>query len=136
MRSLSVAAGLAPGHVERIINGRTDPAHLELETVRRLAQTGQVSLTWLQTGDGPREVDAEPDRYPEREQVLAEYIDIDPEIRELVMGMQLLRGVKPSKAIWRSMIDGMIAAKARGERLTTPSAETENEVPPLARRQK
>lgn len=133
MRGLSTAAGLSPSHVERIVAGRTDAARLKLETVERLAEAGQVSSAWLQTGAGNRDAKTEALRYPEREEELALYTDLDPEIRRLVSGMQLHRGVRPSRAIWRGMIEGMLAAKARGEELTAPSVETDEEVPPVRR---
>lgn len=54
MRALSIAAGLAPSHVEGILNGRQQP-NLTLDTAQALARAGNVRTLWLLTGQGPRE---------------------------------------------------------------------------------
>lgn len=54
MRALSIAAGLAPGHVEGIVNGRQQ-ANLTAETAQALARAANVRTIWLLTGQGPRE---------------------------------------------------------------------------------
>lgn len=57
MRSLSVAAGLTPSHVEQIINKRQKPESLETATILKLAQAGRVQLNWLLTGQEPRDIE-------------------------------------------------------------------------------
>lgn len=54
MRALSVAAGLAPSHVEGIINGR-QAANITSDTAQALARAGNVRTLWLLSGQGPRE---------------------------------------------------------------------------------
>lgn len=58
MRSLSMAAGLTPSHVEQIINKRQKPESIETATIQKLAQAGGVQLTWLLTGQGPRDLES------------------------------------------------------------------------------
>lgn len=51
MRALSVAAGLSPSHVEQILNKRQSP-DIEVSTLEKLAQAGDVRLDWLRTHKG------------------------------------------------------------------------------------
>lgn len=122
----------------RLRKGETD--NLQRETAEAIEAAFGVRKEWLMFETGGRHVVAdgvvEGGRYPEREEELALYPNLDPEIRRLVSGMQLHRGVRPSRAIWRGMIEGMLAAKARGEDLTAPSVESEQEVPPVRRGRK
>lgn len=50
--TMSTLAGLSPGHVGMLIRSEvTRPAS---ETLAKIAQTFNVSLEWLSTGEGPR----------------------------------------------------------------------------------
>lgn len=54
--SISTLAGLSPGHVGMLIRSEvTRPAS---ETLAKIAQTFDVSLEWLSTGNGPRPTEA------------------------------------------------------------------------------
>jgi transcriptional regulator with XRE-family HTH domain len=58
MRGLSLAAGLSATHVERLLARGASKS--ELETLRKIAATTGVSLSWLATGVGdPYEDDAQ-----------------------------------------------------------------------------
>jgi hypothetical protein len=52
----SLKAGLHPGHVNRILKRaeKNPKATIEIETANRLARALDVSLHWLQTGEGAR----------------------------------------------------------------------------------
>lgn len=51
MRALSMAAGLSAGHVEQILNKRQS-SDIEISTLEKLAQAGDVRLEWLRTHKG------------------------------------------------------------------------------------
>jgi hypothetical protein len=117
---------------KRLRDGTTkniDPA-----TAKLLEEKLGVRAEWLMFGTEPRDVTAVAPRYPEREEALASYPDLDPEVRREIASMVLHASSRPTKARWMAYIDATIAAKAKGERLGAPSVETEDETPPIARR--
>lgn len=54
---LSIRAGLAPGHVGLIINGRVK-GNVSPETLRKIAEAAGVDYEWLATGQGSPELQA------------------------------------------------------------------------------
>lgn len=134
MRSLSKLAGLTPGHVEQIVNGRQS-SRLEIPTATALARAGNVRLGWLMTGTGPREPFEEqtsppPTKAPKGETVV-EYDDAYPS-RAVVVAMARAKGVDhaaiaaleaerfkgedPGEAYWRKRLVELVAESIRMDR--------------------
>lgn len=145
MRALAIAAGLAPSHVEGLLNGRQQ-ANVGLKTAQALAKAGNVRTSWLQSGQGPREpyeVDdaappvalASPAPPPVSEtRVTSDKIDelldltFDPrehhpsDVRLVVDALEshatLLRGSTEPTDIVRALLDTVAEARAKGRKLT------------------
>ena len=122
-------------HVGLILSGKIDPANVKWGTVEKLAAAGQVSAAWLQTGQGERELASQVDRYPEREDAIAEYDNLPEDVLLEVRSMRFHSGSRPTKARWKSYIDATLLAKAKGERLGSPLPDDDDR-PPEARRGK
>ena len=118
----------------RLRKGETD--NLQRETAEAIEAAFGVRKEWLMFGTGPRRTDATAEkRYPERDGALARFPDLDPEIREAILGMKL-HALRPTEELWVRMIEAFTLAKTQGKRLGVPSIEDEDEVPPIARRGK
>lgn len=111
--------------------GESPDATVDLATARSIAAATGARVEWIVDGTGePYEVE---ERYPEREQAIADYDSLPDDVVTEVRSMRFHSGSRPTKDRWKSYIDATLLAKAKGERLGKPLAD-EDDRPPEARR--
>jgi transcriptional regulator with XRE-family HTH domain len=143
MRALSEAAGLAPSHIEGIVNGRQRSTGLD--TAEAIARVGNVKTSWLQKGAGLREPyegdgmgetvpSATPSPPVSETRVTSDAIDdlinaaYNParhqpsDVRLVVDALEsqsaLLRGHEQPSYVASALLDAVALARTKGRRLT------------------
>jgi len=133
MRSLSLAAGLAHGHVGHILGGRLKPENVGLGPIEALAKAADVSPSWLATGIGEpnptedpegaltspaavRGWDAYEERYPSRAIIVAlAGDDVSKHVIDALRSICLSSDDDPGEDFWQEQL---VRLTRRGRGLT------------------